>query len=142
MNPHISPALSAIILRSLAKDPQQCFSSAVSMIAAFSEALSQPVSPAGTMNGRVHLFSTESALLPELVSSVAMSSPHVVAQPPPQPQTEQDTTTTKLPLTDAQLQQPAAFALVGDMAFQARYAYAGQTDPITGASQEGCALDL
>src|SRR5205823_5001326 len=40
-------------------------------------------------------------------------------------------------LTDAQLQQSAAFALVGDMALQARYAYAGQTDPITGTSQEG-----
>jgi len=40
-------------------------------------------------------------------------------------------------MSDEQLQQPAAFALVGDMALQARYAYAGQTDPITGNSQAG-----
>jgi hypothetical protein len=40
-------------------------------------------------------------------------------------------------MSDAQLQQPAAFAIAGDMAFQARYAYAGQTDPITGNDQGG-----
>jgi hypothetical protein len=40
-------------------------------------------------------------------------------------------------MSDAQLQQPAALALAGDMALQARYAYAGQTDPVTGSSQEG-----
>ena len=40
-------------------------------------------------------------------------------------------------MSDGQLQQPAAIALVGDMALEARYAYAGQTDPITGTSQEG-----
>jgi hypothetical protein len=40
-------------------------------------------------------------------------------------------------MSDEQLQQPAAFALVGDMALEARYAYAGQTEPITGTSQEG-----
>ena len=40
-------------------------------------------------------------------------------------------------MSDEQLHQPAAFALVGDMALQARVAYAGQTDPVTGTSQEG-----
>src|SRR5438876_818771 len=35
------------------------------------------------------------------------------------------------------VQQPVAFALVGDMALEARYAYAGQTDPVTGNSQGG-----
>jgi hypothetical protein len=40
-------------------------------------------------------------------------------------------------MSDAQLQQPAALALAGDIALQARYAYAGQTDPVTGSSQEG-----
>ena len=40
-------------------------------------------------------------------------------------------------MTNEQLHQSAAFALVGDMALQARYAYAGQIDPITGNSQEG-----
>jgi len=39
--------------------------------------------------------------------------------------------------TDEQLHQPSAFALVGDMALEARYAYAGQTDPITGTNQGG-----
>src|SRR5205085_7100575 len=40
-------------------------------------------------------------------------------------------------MSDEQLQQPAAFAIAGDMAFQARYAYAGQIDPITGNEQGG-----
>src|SRR5439155_7362469 len=40
-------------------------------------------------------------------------------------------------MSDEQLQQPSAFAILGDMALQARYAYAGQTDPVTGNSQEG-----
>jgi len=40
-------------------------------------------------------------------------------------------------MSNGQLHQSAAFALVGDMALQARYAYAGQIDPITGNSQEG-----
>lgn len=40
-------------------------------------------------------------------------------------------------MTDQQLAQPSALALVGDMALQARYAYAGQPDPVTGNTQEG-----
>lgn len=40
-------------------------------------------------------------------------------------------------LTDEQLQEPAAFAIARDMALEARYAYAGQPDPITGINQEG-----
>src|SRR5712691_3749483 len=56
VNPHISPALSAIIMRSLAKDPAERFPNAASMATAHSEAfvnsapesLSQPVSPAET----------------------------------------------------------------------------------------------
>jgi hypothetical protein len=40
-------------------------------------------------------------------------------------------------MTNQQLAQPSALALVSDMALQARYAYAGQTDPITGQNQEG-----
>jgi serine/threonine protein kinase len=104
MNPHISAALSAIILRSLAKDPRERFPSAASMVTALAEALDistseipgHPVSPVDTMNGRAHLSSTEPTLLPELVSSM-VSSPHVVARSSPQPQNEQDTTTIKLP---------------------------------------------
>lgn len=40
-------------------------------------------------------------------------------------------------MTDQQLAQPTALALVGDMALQARYAYAGQPDPVTGNTREG-----
>lgn len=40
-------------------------------------------------------------------------------------------------MTNQQLAQPSALALVSDMALQARYAYAGQTDPITGNAQQG-----
>src|SRR2546421_3753912 len=58
MNPNISPALSAVIMRSLAKGPAERFPEAASMVTALAEAidistseiLSQPVSPAPTMN--------------------------------------------------------------------------------------------
>ena len=40
-------------------------------------------------------------------------------------------------MSDQQLAQPSAQALVGDMALQARYAYSGQPDPVTGNTQGG-----
>ena len=40
-------------------------------------------------------------------------------------------------MSDQQLAQPSAQALVGDMALQARNAYAGQPDPVTGNTQGG-----
>jgi serine/threonine protein kinase len=105
VNPHISPALSAIIMRSLAKDPAERFPNAASMATAHSEAfgdsapesLSQPVSPADTMNGQANLSSTESTQLSELVPSTVSSPPHVAAQSSPPSQDEQDTRTIKLP---------------------------------------------
>src|SRR5437763_3026665 len=82
MNPNISPALSAVILRSLAKDPAERFPDAASMVTALAEAidistseiLSQPVSSADTMNGQANLSSTESTQQSELVSSTVSSS--------------------------------------------------------------------
>src|SRR5437588_2488539 len=81
MNPNISPALSAVIMRSLAKDPAERFPDAASMVTALAEALdistseilSQPVSSADTMNGPANLSSTESPQQSELVSSTAFS---------------------------------------------------------------------
>ncbi len=107
MNPNISPALSAVIMHSLAKDPAERFSEAASMVTALAEAidistseiLSQPVSPADTMNGQANLSSTESPQQSELVSSTVSSSPRVVAQSSPQGQNEQDPTTIKVPRT-------------------------------------------
>ena len=40
-------------------------------------------------------------------------------------------------LSDQQMAQPSAQALVADLALQARYAYAGQPDPLTGNTQGG-----
>ena len=40
-------------------------------------------------------------------------------------------------MSDQQLAQPSAQALVGDMALQARDAYSGQPDPVTGNTQGG-----
>jgi len=40
-------------------------------------------------------------------------------------------------MTNAQLLQPAAFALLNDMVQQANYAYSGQIDPVTGVMHEG-----
>ncbi len=42
-----------------------------------------------------------------------------------------------LKMTDDQLDQLSALALLSDLQVQARYAYAGQTDPMTGNVQEG-----
>jgi hypothetical protein len=104
MNPNISPALSAVIMRSLAKDPAERFPDAASMVTALAEALdistseilSQPVSSADTMNGQANLSSTESPQLPDLVSSTVSSFPRTVAQSSPQAQNEQDPTTIKV----------------------------------------------
>jgi eukaryotic-like serine/threonine-protein kinase len=45
VNPHISPNLSAVILKSIAKDPHARFSSASAMTIALAEALNVPASP-------------------------------------------------------------------------------------------------
>src|SRR6266702_2999001 len=104
-NPHISPALSAIIMRSLAKDPEERFPSAASLVTALSEALGvsapetlgQPISSVDTMNGQAKLSSTESTRLSELAPPTVSSPPHVAAQSSPPSQDEQDTRTIKLP---------------------------------------------
>ncbi len=105
MNPNISPALSAVIMRSLAKDPAERFSDAASMVTALAEAidistseiLSQPVSSADIMYGQVDLRLTESTLLPDLMSSTVSPSSPVAAQSSPPSQDEQDMLTIKLP---------------------------------------------
>src|SRR5205823_1534493 len=43
MNPHLSPALSLVILRCLAKNPSERFSSASSLTAALAESFNLPV---------------------------------------------------------------------------------------------------
>src|SRR5581483_5433366 len=43
INPRVSPALSAVVLRSIAKDPQQRFSSAAQMTIALAQAFNLPV---------------------------------------------------------------------------------------------------
>ncbi len=40
-------------------------------------------------------------------------------------------------MSNDQLDQLSALDLLGDLQVQARYAYAGQTDPMTGNVQEG-----
>jgi eukaryotic-like serine/threonine-protein kinase len=40
-------------------------------------------------------------------------------------------------MSDQQLAQPVALAMASDMALQARYAYTGQPDPVTGNTQNG-----
>src|SRR5437588_5695697 len=83
VNPEISPALAAVIMRSLAKDPQERFPSAASLVTALAEALkvsdpeilSQPDSSANAMNGQADLRSTEPTELPDLLSSTVLSSP-------------------------------------------------------------------
>ncbi|HEX6554199.1 MAG TPA: protein kinase, partial [Ktedonobacteraceae bacterium] len=82
-NPEISPALGAVIMRSLAKHPQERFPSATSLVTALAEALNvsdpqilnPPVSPANAMNGKANLGSTEPTELPDLMSSTVLSSP-------------------------------------------------------------------
>ena len=46
LNPDISPSLSAVILKSIAKDPNARFSSASALTIALAEALNVPVPPA------------------------------------------------------------------------------------------------
>ncbi|TMD68892.1 MAG: serine/threonine protein kinase [Chloroflexi bacterium] len=82
VNPEISPAIAAVIMRSLAKNPEERYPSAASMVTALSEALnisdpeiiSQSGSPADAMNGQANLSSTESTVLPDLVPSTVSSS--------------------------------------------------------------------
>src|SRR5438034_7691189 len=83
VDPEISPALAAVIMRSLAKNPEERFPSAATLVTALAEALnisdpeilSQPVSPANAMNGQANLGSTEPTESPDLVSSTLLSSP-------------------------------------------------------------------
>jgi eukaryotic-like serine/threonine-protein kinase len=94
LNPDISPALSAVITRSLARNPDERFPSAASMVTALAEALnisdlemlSQPVSAADAVNGQANLSSTEPTILPDLVSSTVSSSPQVAAHAESNPQ--------------------------------------------------------
>ncbi|TMC25239.1 MAG: serine/threonine protein kinase, partial [Chloroflexi bacterium] len=83
VNPEITPALAAVIMRSLAKHPQERFPSVPSLVSALAEALhvsdqeilSPPFSPANAMNGQANLSSTEPTELPDLMSSTVLSSP-------------------------------------------------------------------
>ena len=53
LNPRIPPALTLVILRSLAKNPQDRFSSASSMTAALAEALNLPIPDSMTQSGHL-----------------------------------------------------------------------------------------
>ncbi len=90
INPAISPALSAVIERSLEKDSAKRFSSAATMITALVEALqvplienpSQPDYPTNTLNGQTDLSSAPPTL-PDQALSEPLSHPNVTDQPSP-----------------------------------------------------------
>ncbi len=94
VNPEIAPALAAVIMRSLAKHPQERFPNAASLVTALAQALkvSDPeilsplVSPANAMNGQANLGSTEPTVLPDLESSTVLSSPHIATHAQSSPQ--------------------------------------------------------
>src|SRR5947209_8203597 len=79
---------------SLAKNPQERFPNAASLVTALAEALkvsdaeilSSPVSPANAMNGQANLGSTEPTVLPDLESSTVLSSPHFATHTQSSPQ--------------------------------------------------------
>ncbi len=91
INPHISPALSTVILRSLAKDPAARFQSASSMAAALAQAFNIPIpeSPGQVpySNDVIHtpisLSPGQPHLMPSLAPSVTPFPPHAVATPTP-----------------------------------------------------------
>ncbi|HEX6557217.1 MAG TPA: serine/threonine-protein kinase, partial [Ktedonobacteraceae bacterium] len=78
VNPAISPALAAVIMRSLAKHPQERFPSATSLVTALAEALN--------VSDPQILSSTEPTVLPDLGSSTVLSSPHIATHARPSPQ--------------------------------------------------------
>src|SRR5215471_4133003 len=53
INPHITPALAAVVLRSIAKDPNARFPSAMAMVTAFSEALNMPTYAVNPLSGQM-----------------------------------------------------------------------------------------
>ncbi len=90
INPATSPALSAVIERSLEKDPAKRFSSATEMATSLAEALqvplpenpSQPDYPANTVNGQTDLNSTQSTPSTDVESFETSSPSNVTASSP------------------------------------------------------------
>src|SRR5947209_4273140 len=127
VNPEISPAIAAVIMRSLAKNPEERYPSAASMVTALSEALnisdpeiiSQSGSPADAMNGQANLSSTESTVLPDLVpstvssssqSSIPMSNGQVVPATPAPSQASPATTSPASPPPSPSSQVPVVIS--------------------------------
>jgi serine/threonine protein kinase len=90
INPALSPALSAVIERSLEKDSAKRFSSAATMITALAEALqvpliehpSQPAYPTNTLNGQTDLSSAPPTL-PDQALSEPLSHHNITDQSSP-----------------------------------------------------------
>jgi eukaryotic-like serine/threonine-protein kinase len=90
INPAISPALSAVIERSLEKDSAKRFSSDATMITALAEALqvplienpSQPDYPTNTLNGQTDVSSAPPTL-PDQALSEPLSHPNITDQSSP-----------------------------------------------------------
>jgi serine/threonine-protein kinase len=85
-NPAISPDLSAIILKSIAKDPDARFSSASAMTIALAEALNVPVPPK-LWEAAARPFIVNDPDASNLLSLPAGMTPTVLMPPPSQPST-------------------------------------------------------
>ncbi len=86
INPRVSPALSAVVLRSIAKDPQQRFSSAAQMTIALAQAFNLPVPSRLDTAGMRREGQTFNPLQPTpgvtpIPSAFAVSTPALVSTP-------------------------------------------------------------
>lgn len=73
INTQISPALAAVVLRSIAKDPNARFPSAMAMVNALAEALNMPTYPVNTPSGQTPYSSLPPTQLRAAASTPAVS---------------------------------------------------------------------